>query len=151
MKRKVEIFLSRTSCRYKLLNMNFWILIHQYHKISIVDDWTSKAFLNERSFCKKEVTDKKYWCPRSLSNYPLLDILKLCLICILNVAGACIHHSTYCGTLEGGRACVLKLNYNAGGEQWGRLVHSHWSSSYITALSLVETFPSVAGAVDLMP
>ena len=32
-----------------------------------------------------------------------------------------------------------------------RLVHSHWSSSYITALSLVESFPSDAGATSLMP
>ena len=32
-----------------------------------------------------------------------------------------------------------------------RLVHSHWSRSYITALSLVESFPSDAGASNLMP
>ena len=31
-----------------------------------------------------------------------------------------------------------------------RLVHSHWSNSYITALSLVESFPSDAGASNLM-
>ena len=32
-----------------------------------------------------------------------------------------------------------------------RLVHSHWSKTYITALSLVETFPSDAGSSNLMP
>ena len=32
-----------------------------------------------------------------------------------------------------------------------RLVHSHLSRSYITALSLVESFPSDAGASNLMP
>ena len=32
-----------------------------------------------------------------------------------------------------------------------RLVHSHWSRTYNTALSLVETFPSDAGAINLMP
>ena len=32
-----------------------------------------------------------------------------------------------------------------------RLVHSHWSSSYITALSLVESFPNDACASSLMP
>ena len=32
-----------------------------------------------------------------------------------------------------------------------RRVHSHWSSSYITALSLVQSFPSDAGASSLMP
>ena len=31
------------------------------------------------------------------------------------------------------------------------LLRSHWSSSYITALSLVQTFPSDAGATNLMP
>ena len=31
------------------------------------------------------------------------------------------------------------------------VVHSHWSSSDITALSLVESFPSDAGASSLMP
>ena len=34
---------------------------------------------------------------------------------------------------------------------WVRLVHSHWSSSYITALLLVQSFPSDAGASNLMP
>ena len=32
-----------------------------------------------------------------------------------------------------------------------RLVHSHWSRSYITALSLVESFSSDVGASNLMP
>ena len=32
-----------------------------------------------------------------------------------------------------------------------RLVHYHWSSSCITALSLVQSFPSDAGASSLMP
>ena len=32
-----------------------------------------------------------------------------------------------------------------------RLVHSHWSRSYITALSLVESFTSDAFASNLMP
>ena len=36
-------------------------------------------------------------------------------------------------------------------ERQVRLVHSHWSSSYITALSLVESFPSDACASTLMP
>ena len=31
------------------------------------------------------------------------------------------------------------------------VVHSHWSRSYITALSLVESFPSDASASSLMP
>ena len=31
------------------------------------------------------------------------------------------------------------------------LVHSHWSSSYITALSLVESFPNDACASNPMP
>ena len=32
-----------------------------------------------------------------------------------------------------------------------RLVHSHWSGSYITAISLVQSFPSDACASSLMP
>ena len=32
----------------------------------------------------------------------------------------------------------------------GSLVHSHWSRSYITALSLVQSFPSDACASSLM-
>ena len=32
-----------------------------------------------------------------------------------------------------------------------RLVHSHWSRTYIAALSLVQSFPSDAGASSLMP
>ena len=32
-----------------------------------------------------------------------------------------------------------------------RLVHSHWSSSFITALSLVQSFPRDACASNLMP
>ena len=33
----------------------------------------------------------------------------------------------------------------------GRVLHSHWSRTYITALSLVESLPSVVCASSLLP
>ena len=48
----------------------------------------------------------------------------------------------------------VKLAESPGPAQSGahsRLVHSHWSRSYITALSLVESFPNYACTSSLMP
>ena len=66
------------------------------------------------------------------------------------------------GTGNYGRALRSKLLSVGAEVVWGSrspgpgthqvsLVHSHWSSSCITALSLVETFPSDSCASNLMP